>query len=236
MKLYFYNRTIYRFINLLKLPDIFVSLDEFLGKQFSDLRTANTHLMVVHSENICSRLGSIEYYALIIDDELKKRTDLFASAVIISSYLIGYFGSCKSFLDSISIALNDIHQLNLSNKLQDFSKKKFWEKLEANSITKKNKYYLFKDLFDEVIKWRDMSVHRIKPIVILHSPGPPEKAPAEKLEIKLLADYNQFGIIPSGKKLAWYKVLELHYKWYPKFLELCELICEDIKQYNYKTA
>ena len=166
----------------------------------------------------------------MINDELESKTNLFESVILISSYLVGYFSSCKSFLDSLTIALNDIYELQLSNKEKDFSKNNFWNELSNIDPQIKDKYYSFNTLYREVIVWRDASVHRVTPFVVLHSPTPPEQTSRKLQSIKLYSDPNQFGVTKIDKNKVWYEVLELHHKWYPSFIKLCDIIIEDIKR------
>jgi hypothetical protein len=44
----------------------------------------------------------------------------------------------------------------------------------------------FADLFREMAEWRDTAVHRIQPLVVVHSKGLPELAPPEEVSIQPL--------------------------------------------------
>jgi len=229
MKTYFYNRTIYRVIKDIDLPNCFLDIDDFYDNKFDNITNALKNPFVIHTENMCKRMGNVDFYAYIISEEFKNKANMFESAILISSYLIGYFSSCKSFLDSIAIALSDIYKLDLSNKQKDFGKNVFWKKIVHAEPSTTDRYHKYEDIYDEIIFWRDSSIHRVSPLVMVHTSGPPENTPKEMQSIKLLAEPDQFGFEFNSKSNKWCDVLELHHKWRPAFINLCENVLSDIK-------
>jgi hypothetical protein len=82
--------------------------------------------------------------------EALKHPDAFNGALLAGSYLVSYCSSAKSLLDSVSIALNEVKEMDLPNKKQDFSRKDFWEKFKKSDSQCCKRYEPLKNWFDEV--------------------------------------------------------------------------------------
>jgi len=163
--------------------------------------------------------------------EVQKGSDAFKSAILIGTFLVGYFVACKSLLDAGAIALARVYNLGLSNKEMDFSKSKFWKQLKESHPTVHDRYMPFKGLFDEVTKWRDSAVHRLTPFVVTHSPGRPDKVSPEKRQIKMVAQPDTIisDIVNVPKSIRWVEPLHFRKKWQSRFIEFCEEVCLDIR-------
>lgn len=228
MKTWFYNRTAYVLLGV-PVPQCFIELDEYFNTRFTT-SAAMIHPSVTLAENLCRRMADIELYAWYIS-ETQKSLDTFRAAIYIGTLLVGYFTACKSVLDAGAITLARVYSLSLSNKEMDFSKRKFWKQLQQASTTLNDRYVLFHDLFDEVIKWRDSAINRATPFVITHSPGAPDKVPRGKMEIKMIAkpDTGMSTVVVSPKSVQWVEPLHFHRKWQSRMIEFCGEICSDIR-------
>jgi len=175
-------------------------------------------------------MADIELYAMAIANSEKDK-DAFKGAIAIGSFLIGYTSACKSLLDACSITLNSLYNLSLKNKEQDFTKNKFWKTLETRSPETYSRYVRFHSLFTQIVKWRDAAVHRITPLVIVHSSGDPEKKPRDQVNIRLAANpnFNLSDIANAPLNIQWVEPLALHKQWHSDLIALCEQICLDIK-------
>lgn len=231
MKTYFYNRTAYS-LNLPNMtpPQCFIELDEYFGTLFTtSAGLANESVRL--AENLCRRIADVELYAHYIS-EAQKGPNTFKAAILVGTFLVGYFNSCKSLLDAGAITLAKVYNLNLKNKEMDFSKSIFWRQLENQTgPVIKERYASFKSLFNEVIKWRNAAVHRITPFVITHSPGEPDKVPREKMEIKMVAqsDADISLVVKGARSIQWVEPLHYHKKWLSQLIEFCKEVCLDIR-------
>jgi hypothetical protein len=174
-------------------------------------------------------MADIELFAGVIS-ELEKDKDIWRASITISSYLVAYFGACKSLLDAISITLNTLFNLALPNKEQDFGKGKFWKVLQNRDNAAYSRYIQFQPFYEDIIRWREAAVHRFTPMVVVHTPTDPPNAPREQMVLKTVAhtepDFGQ--MIRSPLDVEWSDPLGLHIQWQPKFIMLCCYICDDI--------
>ena len=231
MKTFFYNRTAYRLrLPNTSVPQCFVDLDDCFDTLFQT-PAGVTQEVVILAENLSRRLADVELFAQCISD-VQKNSEPFHAAILIGTFLVAYFNACKSLLDAGAIALAKIYSLRLKDKEKDFSKAAFWRQLkDQKGVVVVDRYNAFTDLFREIVKWRDAAVHRLTPFVIVTSPEPPEKAPREKVEIKMVdqPDIDVSAIAGRAKDIRWIEPLYLHNRWQKQLLEFCECICLDIR-------
>ena len=73
-------------------------------------------------------------------------------------------------------------------------------------------------------------VHRLTPFVIVHGPEFPEKAPREKLEIKMVdqPDTDISIIAKKAKDIRWIEPLDFHKRWQKRLLDFYKYVCLDI--------
>ena len=227
---YFLNHSAFKFIGV-PLPQCFIELDDKLDPIFKDFGGALRHPSVKLAGNVCRRMADIELYAFIIS-QVQNDKDIWKASIITGSLLVAYLGACKSFLDSISITLNTLFNLALSNREQDFGKRKFWKVLQNQAPTAYSRYVPFQSFFKEIILWREAAIHRITPLVVVHTPTDPPKAPREQMVLKMVAQPEpDFGdVMKSHKDFKWIDPLGLHNQWHSTFITLCNNICNDIRE------
>jgi len=231
MKTWFYNRTAYCLLNE-PVPQCFIELDEHFDTRFATTG-ALMHLSVTLAENLCRRIADVELVAWYISDAYKSR-NTFKAAIHIGSLIVWYFSTCKSLMDAGAITLATIYNLTLTQKEMDFSKAKFWNQLKQKHPTVHARYISFKDLLDEIVRWRDTAVHRLTPLVLTHSPGHPDTVPQEKREIKMVArpDITISTVATAPKSIQWAEPLHFHGQWKNSLIEFCKEVCSDIRNYT----
>lgn len=226
---YFNNNSAFRFIPV-PLPQCFIELDDKFDVIFNDFSAALRHPSVKLAMNVCRRMADVELYACFISD-WEKDKDIWKACIIIGSLLVAYFGACKSFLDSISITLNILFNLALSNKEQDVGKRKFWSVLQKRDGAVYSRYVPFRRFFNDIIRWREAAVHRVTPLVIVHMPTDPPNVPRDKMVLRVVAhpepDFGQ--LIKSPTDVHWIGPIDLHNQWHSEFITLCNNICSDIR-------
>lgn len=231
VKTSFYSISGYAILNKVPVPSCFVELDEYFDKQFTSLPGALRHPFVRLAYNLCRRMADIDTYAQDVSDVLNEPAVKYGE-IRISTFLVGYFSACKAIFDAAAISLATLYFLtftdknverSLSNKQMDFSKREFWNALEKD-IRVKNRFIRFKPISDEVVSWRDAAVHRVAPFVIQR------RSNTANMEIKMAAkpDADMSYWMNSRDDKDWLDPLDLHRKWRPLFLELCQEICHDI--------
>lgn len=224
----FYNRTLLRFLGV-HTPQPFIDLDSAIDHFYRDVSTVTLSIEVKHGENICRRYADLHLYDKNLREALK-HPDAFNGALLAGSYLVSYCSSAKSLLDSVSIALNEVKEMNLPNKKQDFSRKDFWEKFKKSDSQCCKRYEPLKNWFDEVVHWRDSAVHRITPLIIVHSAGPLEDKSRDELQIKIIPspDVGLSDLLVKKENLKWKNPTFLSNEWNPHIEKLIHLICEDL--------
>jgi hypothetical protein len=231
MKTYFYNRTAYSLdLPTITVPKCFLKLEQY----FDDLSITSpglTHKSVKLAENLCRRIADVELYAWYISDALKS-TNKGRASILIGSLLVGYFNACKSLLDAGAITLAEIYHLKLTNKEMDFSKSKFWKVLEKQiGSVIKDRYAPFLGLFNDIIVWRDAATHRVTPLVVRHSNGPPDTVPHKKVAIMMAAqpEPEMTIVVANPMSIRWVEPLYYHKKWESQLIQYCAQICLDIR-------
>jgi hypothetical protein len=148
----------------------------------------------------------------------------------VSSLLVGYCSAAKSFLDAAAIAATHIFVLTLAPKEQDLSKGKFWNTLESENAEAFQRYRQFRTIVQDIVKWRDAAVHRTHPLVMVHSPGPPEESPREAITVRVIADPDvNFGhVLDPGSEFQWMDPLALHRRWRSSLGKLADMVANDI--------
>jgi hypothetical protein len=146
--------------------------------------------------------------------------------------LIGFFSACKSLFDAGSICLTELHHLNLADREQDMAKGRFWTALQSSSPKSFARFKAFRSICDEIVQWRDASVHRSTPLVVVHSSGPPESARPGAIRIRMVADPNARieRIIDTPKDVLWLDPLHLHEVWRPHLVSFCDALCSEIQE------
>jgi hypothetical protein len=229
MKGFVYFNTAYR-LGYSQVPECFKKLDDF----FDELLFKNGKVWVRESsdlaQNLCRRMADIKLYAWLTS-QAETAPDAFKGAILIGTYLVGYFSACKSLLDAGSITLAKLYNLNLSNKEMDFSKQKFWKELQEKQPTVYHRYTTFDGLVKDILKWRDSAVHRVTLLVIVHAPDDPDKTPRDKQEIRMVAkpDAELSAVAKMFEKTVWVEPVHFHNNWKSRLMKFCEEVCLDIR-------
>ncbi len=158
----------------IKAPDWVEKLDRFFAGR--DFRLIATPLFRT-SANLCRRIGDHDLYTQWLENALANHPSPWWSAAFATSLLVGYFSTGKSLLDSGSVALNVLFGLSLSHREQDFSKGKFWNKLNQADRRIHQRMLVHKTFIERAVKWRDVAVHRLPPRVCVLFDGPPRQPP-----------------------------------------------------------
>jgi len=176
-------------------------------------------------------MGDIDLYAWFILDA-QAHPDPIWAATIIGSYLVGFFSACKSLFDAGAICLTELHRLNLGHREQDMAKGRFWTALQNTSPRSFTRFNTFRSTCKQVIEWRDASVHRATPLVLVHSAGIPEPATRDAVRIRMVADPNAKleRIIDTPTNVSWLEPLQLYDTWRPELISFCDVLCTEIKE------
>lgn len=225
---YLHLRTAYSLVNV-PIPQFFIDLENYFETLFPPKGKYFNHPNFILLENLCRRMADIELYSSMIRKQ-QQEPDFRKATVLIGTFLVGYFTSCKALFDAVSISIATVYDLNLTDKEKDFGKGQFWRQLNLKSTNAYKQYRPFKELFDIVIKWRDAAIHRLTPFVIVISQGNPDKLPRDKIEIKVVnrpdVTLDMFNETPQ--KIQFVEPLYYHKEWLPQFTNLCKNTCLDI--------
>jgi hypothetical protein len=249
-------------------PDCFLRLDAYFDKKIPESDEASMtkifdYTLVSLAENICYRMGDIELYSFLINELSNSSTkiwaknspirqNIFKRTILARSLIISYFSACKSLFDAGAIALNQLYRLNLGDKEQDFRKSKFINALKDKG---KSDYSQFEGLVNDIVRWRDESIHRVPPpVMIVDSrviPGSLVKGFRISLFGKMKKGSHMIGgpitldeVIKTQlgnddqkkKEIGFSELLDLHEEWRPKFTKFCELLCGDLKRADFSSG
>ena len=230
METYFYNRTPYVVLQT-PVPNCFLELDQHFDGLFGEHGKAVRDVKVAIAENACRRMAAIDMFAEYITEELRER-EAYRAAAVIGSLLVSHLGACKSLFDAVSVGLSRLYRLKLACKNQDFSKGAFWKELRQTPSGVHDRYLRFKAFSGEVVRWRDAAVHRIAPLVVVHVRRHPAQVRPEEREVKMAAapDLDMVQLLLDGPRtVQWKDPLDLHREWRPRFVCLCQEICDDVR-------
>jgi hypothetical protein len=236
MKTHFYERTAYR-LSEQPVPACFIKLDDL----FDTLLPATADQVLSHSlvlaESICARMAEVEMYAFLIEDARKRHSldraemdydsDL-KTAVLTRSFLVGYIGACRGLLDSVAVALTALYDLPLTGANCSFHNGDFWHQFVVEAPNTQRRYHPLRLFFNEVFLWSSEMSLRIVPVVLLqHHYG---KFSRRETLLKVLdeRDADIRAVTDDAIGHQWIDPIDLHTRWKPQFLILCEKICHDI--------
>ncbi|GIV75646.1 MAG: hypothetical protein KatS3mg050_0040 [Litorilinea sp.] len=233
MKTYFYLRTAYK-LSAEPIPACFLELDEHFDALVASPQEAANHRDILLAESVCSRMADVEMYAFLMEDARRRQSmepgEDEKAAILTRSFLLGYLAACKALLDSCAVVLAILYQLPLSNHERSFSNSDYWHQLVIQEPSVHRRYHPLRLFFSEVQRWYNGMVHRIPPLVVLHSHygHRPQRELLLKVADTMEADLEAIAREPY--RVDWIDPLELHSRWKPRFLALCEKICQDIAQ------
>jgi len=149
------------------------------------------------------------------------------AAILMRSFLLGYLGACEALLDSGAIALAQLYRLPLQSKEQRFDNGEFWSQLVRITPTVHRRYHAQRLFFGEVARWRDEAAQRIPPIALLQ-----RRLERSGMQLQIIDEpsENLDTIATEPRALRWIDPLDLHRRWKPRLLNLCERLCRDIQE------
>ncbi len=233
MKTLFYDRTAYK-LSAEPVPNCFIKLDEHFDVHLAHEQNLSTHRCVLLAESVCSRMADIEMYAFLMEDVRKRnsieRKEDEKAAILTRSFLLGYLGACKALLDSCAVTLALLYELPLTQSERTFTNSDFWHQLVLLSPAVHRRYHPLRLFFNEIVRWYSETVYRIPPIMVLH--GHYGHLPGREAQLKVVDESNieleQMANEPF--RVNWIDPLQLHTRWKPRLLSLCEKICHDIEE------
>lgn len=242
MDAFFYNRSIYSVIEQ-PVPACFLDLEQHFGPKIPvnvfPLVAPGVGPTIELAENLCRRMGDVEFYMKRIADELATLNGTH-TAMTVSSLLVGHFGACKSVLDAGAITLARLYRLgrtikgrDLTNKEMDFARQgkgNYWAILQSEQGDVYQRYARFQGVVGEIVTWRDAAVHRVFPLVITALARQPKTSVHEihHFDFALDPDPDYNKVWSQSKLVRWSDPLHFHRRWQPKLLALCEEVCRDI--------
>jgi hypothetical protein len=233
MATHFYNRTTYRSLEgRVNIPLPFLWLDQEVFEKIGVGVTHAQHRPVMMAQTVCQRMADIDYFATEIG---KAQTDpnVGRACSLVATYLVAYFSASKGFLDGVAIGLNQLFQLELAAREQDFGKPKLLRTLEGKDAGVAKRYHGYGPFVAEVIAWRDSAVHRVSPLTAMYylKSGPPKGRYISKdWAVRMHRDKTMsLGGLGDRTRLdAWVDPLELPREWRPRFVEMSGTFCEDL--------
>lgn len=243
MESFFYNRSMHSVIGQ-PVPLCFLDLEQHFGPKVPPkcfpLLAPRVGPTIALAENLCRRMGDVEYYGQRISDELETMRGSY-TAKTVSSLLVGHFSACKSVLDASAITLARLYHVGrksrgreLASKEMDFARQgkgSFWSLLQSEQPAVSKRYVRFTGPFGEIIEWRDAAVHRVFPLVVTAVARRPETgiASIHHFDLALEPDPDVAKLFSRPKSVRQSDPLHFHRKWHPHLLALCEEVCRDIK-------
>lgn len=219
----------------IQIPQCFIDLDVALGEedQSDDVVHAMQSPKVRLAENLCRRMADVDWYAKCVKSTMQEE-NMGKATFLCSTWLVGYFSSCKSLIDAAAITISRVLRLGLSNREQDFGKGRFWNSLREASRADHDRYAVYRSVANSVISWRDAAVHRQSPFIL--PSGTTGERPRDQQKIWLInspeptIDGNVITV-EEGKDVR-IDPLSLHEDWRDEFVSLCGAVCDDIRRWR----
>ena len=236
MKTRYYQRTAYSLSDQ-PIPSCFIRLDEVFNVKLSNDPLSELHTSVVLAESLCSRMADIEMYAYLIADAGKRhsldasqtdRTSDMNAAILTRAFTVGYAGACRALLDSAAVSLSTIYGLQVDRSEATFRSPEFWHNLVLRQPNVHRRYHGMRLFFTAITQWCDETPQQIPPIsILLYHYG--EYSRRETL-IQVLEDRSVTldQLAADAFRVRWINPLDLHRRWKPDLLTLCEKVCQDI--------
>jgi hypothetical protein len=234
VKTRFPERTCYR-LGELSVPSCFLALDDHFARAFSlELPNApQTHVAVLLAESICARMGEIEMYVYQIGDARKrqrmdKEGDVRA-AILTRAFFVGYLGAARGLIDSCAMALSIVHELPLARADRSFASSTFWATLVERRPNVHRRYHTLRLFFNEIIRWSNETPDRVPPLEVLYATFGQFSTRDAQLRMLDEADTDLVTLAYSRRTFNWVDPLQMHDRWKPQFLGLCEKLCDEIR-------
>lgn len=252
MQTFFYERTAYQ-LSAEPVPDCFVKLDQHFDLRFSAERDALVHPHVIWAESICARMADVEMYAFLVAD-VRNRSGIGRdepdanrarfgkvqderlgdgrAAILTRSFVIGYIAACKSLLNACAAALTDLYDLAVPLSSRSFSDANFWHQLVLSAPNIHRRYHAMRLFFNEVASWGDNVAHHLPPVGLLLGRdylGQP-LSPTMRTQAVETRNVTLGEMVDSNVALRWIDPIDLHRRWKPQLLTVCEKICQEIER------
>jgi hypothetical protein len=143
---------------------------------------------------------------------------------------VGYLGAGRALLDVTAATLSILYALPLNPSEATFANGDFWHQLVSNAPNVHRRYHPLRLFLTEFLRWGQESAHRIPPRMAAQQHFG-RFAPREQ-RMQVLDDPTatlaQMNNIPQVWR--WIDPLQLHDRWKPQFLTLCEKACIDLEK------
>lgn len=233
MKTNFYQRTVYRLSDL-PIPSCFIKLDDHFERSLTLTRGAMTHKVVLLAESLCGRMADVEMFAFLIEDARKRhrleRDGEMKAAVLTRSFFVGYLGAARSLLNNGASVLNALYGLGLERNTRTFNSAQFWQQLVQRVPNVQRRYHTMRIFFNEVYRWCDETTDRIVPLDAAQAIFGHYSSRDSHMKVLDEGEVDLSQLADERGTLNWIDPLQLHDRWKPQFLGLCEKLCEEIEK------
>lgn len=232
MKTQFYDRTAYS-LSAEPVPECFLALDEYFDSIIDEREQFVTNPYVLLAESVCGRIADVEMYSYLIEDVRKRETlsreEDDRAAILTRSFFIGYVAVCRALLESSAVTLATVYSLPLNSGELSFTSSNFWHQLVLYHPAVHRRYHPLRLFFNEILRWQNESVFRIPPLLVLHSHF--GHLPSRDVQLRVINDlhHNLEQVSHEPYNFEWIDPLQLHARWKPRLLALCEKVCADIE-------
>ncbi len=236
MQTHFYERTAYR-LSEQPVPACFIKLDTLFDALLPASADQPLAYSLVLAESICARMAEVEMYAFLIEDARKRqsldRTEMdyesdLKTAVLTRSFLVGYIAACRGLLDACAIALSALHDLPIAGANCSFRNGDYWHQFVVKAPNIQRRYHPLRLFFNEVFQWCSEMSLRIMPVVLLQHHYGKFSRRETLLQVLDERDIDIKAVTDDAIGHHWIDPVELHTRWKPQFLTLCEKVCHDI--------
>lgn len=234
MKTFFHEHTAYRIADA-PLPGCFERLDEHFDVSLGVAmpRGAATHVAVLLAESICARMGESELYMQWIG-ELRKRQRLdkegdARAAILTRTWFVGYLGACRALLDACANALSTVHDLMLERANRTFASPLFWQTLVEHTPNIHRRYHGSRIFFNEVFRWCSETTDRIVPLEMVYVTFGQYSSRDSHFRVIDEPDTDFATLAYIHRTYNWVDPLQIHDRWKPQLLTLCDKLCGEIQ-------
>lgn len=234
MKTDFHQRTAYRLSDK-PVPECFLKLDEHFDLVLPGAlpRGAASHVAVLLAESICARMAEVELYAFLIEDarkRLKLNYEGDADAAILTrAYFVAYLGAARALLDSLAAALSTIHELGLPRSERSFASPAYWQVLVERAPNIHRRYHTQRIFFNEVFRWCSETPERVVPLEVVYTTFGHYSTRDSHTKMLDESDTDYLALAYNRAPFNWVDPLQIHDRWKPAFLAMCERLCKEIE-------
>jgi hypothetical protein len=229
---FFFNRTVY-IRHMTPVPECFLRLDRHFGAKGLTEGSGIDHPAVALAENLCRRMGNVDFYAESIEATLASGADFFHQTPVIGALLVAHFGACKSVLDAAAVSLNEVFGLGRQGGECDLKKDGFWRSLAGTNSVTATHHKQLRPWILSVVEWRDAAVHRVTPLTMTSQPRDSQgNLLPWTVQLCLAPNVDNHGfarhIRARSTSIKWGHPLHFHRLWRDNLVALCDDVCIDI--------